>query len=125
MCSLNSNSLETHRSKSKGMPLEVSNRRDIDEDVLASLGVESFPPHLNLDGLRWMLHHLHNNHLVEAADETHNFLYGVDDEASHDKQPGLEGGGGGGVGGWKGRGQGWEEGVTGRIENEGNRAKME
>ena len=71
------------------MPLKVGNGGNVDEDVLTSLGIEAFPPHLNLDGLGRMFDHLDHHHLVEAADEAHYLLYGVDDQSSQDECPRL------------------------------------
>lgn len=101
------------------MPLKEGNRRYVDEDVLASLGVESLAPHLNLDGFGGVLHHFGDDHGAEAADEADDAFNNVNDQSSQHVLPGLWVDGRW-VGGWGGRHENrmeeergkWDEGDT-------------
>lgn len=79
----------TYGGEGERVPLKEGHRGDVDEDVLSSLGEESLPPHLYLDGLGGMLHNLDHYHVAEASDEAYHPLNGVDDEATQDEGPGL------------------------------------
>ncbi len=61
------------------MPLKEGDRRHIEEDVLSGLGMEPFAPHLNLNGLGGMLHHLCDDYGTETADEADDAFDDVDD----------------------------------------------
>ncbi len=61
------------------MPLKEGDRGDVDEDILASFGVEAFAPHLNLNGLRGMLHDLGDYNSAEATNEADKAFDYVDD----------------------------------------------
>ncbi len=71
------------------MPLKVRHRGNVDENILSSLGKEPFAPHLNLDGLGGVLHHLDHHHLAETTSKSHHPFDAVDDQASQDEGPGL------------------------------------
>lgn len=71
------------------MPLKIGHGGYVDEDILASLGKETFLPHLDLNGVGGMLDNLDDHNVVEAADETHKALDDVDDQATKHVLPGL------------------------------------
>ena len=72
------------------MPLKVSHRGHIDEDVLASLGKEPFPPHLYLISFGWMLHDFDHHYSKEGTHKTEQLLNNVDDKPPQDEGPCLE-----------------------------------
>ena len=71
------------------MPLKECNRWNVDEDVLADLGVETLAPHLQLNSVGWMLDHFDNHHLAQTANKTNDALDDVDDQATQHVLPGL------------------------------------
>ncbi len=89
MCSHNATINGTHRGEGKGMPLEEGHRRNVDKDILTSLGKETFPPHLNLKRFGRVLHHLHNNHITQTTNESNYALYYVYDQSTQHVLPRL------------------------------------
>ena len=80
---------ETHGGEGEGVPFKESCGWHVDKDVLTSISKEPLAPHLDLDGLGGMLHHLDDDNLPQTTEETDRTLYGVDDESTQHVGPCL------------------------------------